>query len=75
MHMTHERQTGLNGEAPGGPEHDHRLPDARDVPEYSEVEQSMYSVDAIDLTPAFGPPMEYCELIDYWLSRGRFTDA
>lgn len=42
--MTHEQHTGIGGEPRGGPATDQRLPDARDIMEYSDVEGSLHQV-------------------------------
>lgn len=42
--MTHEQHTGIGGEPRGGPQIDRRLPDATEVPEYDDVEDSLYQV-------------------------------
>jgi hypothetical protein len=45
--MTHEAKP--NAEAKGGPEYTHNLPDACDVPEFEDVEESLASPLVQDL--------------------------
>lgn len=42
--MTHENPQSSYTEHRDGPEHDHSLPDATDIAEYSDVEDSLYQV-------------------------------
>lgn len=58
--MTHEDRVGIGGEPRGGPQIDRRLPDATDIPEYSNVEQSLASPLTEDIT-------EYGAVQSFWL--------
>jgi hypothetical protein len=68
--MTHEKRAGLGGEPPDGPEHDARLPDASEIPEYDDVDASM-APPLLDVTPLGLPPeTEYVGADPGWWNQG-----
>lgn len=64
--MTHEQHIGLTGEPRDGPQHDTRLPNALDITEYSDVEDSLYSVEAVESRDDWFPPDGYGAAFRYW---------